>query len=143
MKTTLILITIITLLGTGCADHLTRYYQPTVKPLPGPVATGSTFVTYADGMPIYHGLPPMPYYILGRFDRFIKLDRLPAAARFYGADFIFIEERAVDYTVSQPGVLLYNQHLAVQTPGRSRTETQLTGLAYLATTNPPTKGTTP
>jgi hypothetical protein len=135
MKTQILLLSLI--LTTGCADHLARYYQPVVKPFPGPVAAGNTFVTYVDGMAVYRGLPPVPYYILGRFDRFIKLSRLPEAARFYKADFIFIDERPVDYTVNQPGIMLFNQNMAIQTPGTTHTETRLSGLAYLATTNPP------
>lgn len=136
MKTPLLLLVCaFGLFGTGCVDHLARYYQAATIPIPGPVATNGTFVTYSEGMTIYHGLPPVPYYILGRFDRPIKIDRLPGAARYYGADFIFIDEHNTDVIVNDPGLMFFNQNVAISAPGNSHVESRLSGCAYLATTN--------
>ena len=134
--TPLLITPLLTLLvgGTGC-DHLARYYQAATKPIPGPVSTNGGFVTRSHGLPIYHSLPGQPYYIIGRFDRAITLNRIPTAARYYGADFIFVDEHNTDFTIQDPGLLLFNNNVGVALPGATHHEERLTGIIYLAITN--------
>lgn len=127
------------LMSAGCdhlapAGNLGRYYQPYTGPQTNwPVSSnGGAFVTTFKGMPIYHGLPPMPYSIIGRMDRpNIPLFRLVACARYHKANAIFMSEQEVMEYHTDNGVTFGNNHVAFTTPSHTRAESRTEGTAYL------------
>jgi hypothetical protein len=77
------------LLLSSCADNNFQAYSgPAVS---GPVAP-SSFVSMVAGMPVYEGLPPRPYYVIGK----MVTDNYPLhrsdirQARRHGADAVVI-----------------------------------------------------
>ena len=107
------------LLAIGCAtkDPLARFYQPYQGINTNcPVGPGS-YVTEKDGITIYHGLPPTPYTILGRFDRpNLPAYKLARSAKFHQADAVFLSEYDVTGLRTDHGMLLWGNGIAAQTP---------------------------
>ena len=132
------------LILTGC-DHLapagnaTKFYQPfTGTQTDWPVSSSGSFVTAYKGVTIYHGLPPVPYTVMGRFDRpNIPLFRLVKCAKYYHADAIFMSEQAITEFQTQHGVTLGNNHIAITTPSTTRSVSATEATAYLIKTNAP------
>lgn len=125
-------------LATTSCDHMasdgnaTKFYMPYAGTQTNwPTANGS-FVTQYDGMTIYHGLPPKPYIILGRFDRSdIPNFRLVKCARTQQATAIFIAEHNVTEAQYDSGVTLYGRNVSYTTPGHVHTVEKLQGIPYL------------
>ena len=142
MKTKLLLLCTTGLLALTACDHLSRdgnaarFYQPyTGGQDKWPVGQGS-FVTTYSGMTIYHGLPPVPYTVLGRMDRAdIPLFRVVAYAKHHGANAIFLSEQSVEQVQTDHGVMLFGNGFGVQTPSSTRVTHRTEGTAFLIQTN--------
>ena len=125
------------LLLAGC-DHLasdgnaTKFYQPYSSTRTNwPTAPEGGFVTSYDKFPIYHGYPPVPYHVLGRFDRpNIPLFRVVACARYHQANAIMLMEQDVMQYTTDNGIAFGNSHVAFQTPSHTKAEMRTQGTAY-------------
>ena len=115
-------------------DNLARFYQASASPIAGQV--GSTaFVTKALGVTVYHGDPPMPYFVIGRFDRPIGMNRIAKASGFYGADFIYVDNVMHNVAISDPSAVVYGTNSKVLFSGKSHVEGRIGGNVYLCVTN--------
>ena len=124
---------------TGC-DHLardgnlSRYYQPyTGVQTNWPISsTGGGFVTTFKEFTIYHGLPPVPYTVVGRFDRpNIPLFRVAKCARYHHANAIFMSEEDVIQYHTDNGMTFGNGRIAITTPSTTKAEKRTQATAYL------------
>ena len=136
-KKVLLLLCLSGLFLTGC-DHfaadgnLTRYYQPyTGMQKDWPTSPGS-FVTTENGMTIYHSYPPLPYAIIGRFDRpDIPLFRVISMARYQHANAILLTEETVTDFRTDNGITFGNARVAITTPSTTRSVSRVSATAYL------------
>ena len=128
----------------GC-DHLApagnaaKFYQPFVGIQTNwPVSSSGSFITVYKGMTIYHGLPPVPYTIMGRFDRpNIPLFRVVKCAKYYHADAVLMSEQTITELQTEHGVTFGNNRIAFTTPSTTRAVTDTEATAYLIKTNAP------
>jgi len=122
---------------TAC-DHLatdgnaTKFYQPYSGTRTNwPTSPEGGFVTFYDKFPIYHGPPPSPYRVLGRFDRpNIPLFRAVACARYHQANAIMMVEQDVLQSTTDNGVIISSGQFAFQTPSTTKIEVRTQGTAY-------------
>lgn len=103
-----------TFLSAGCLpDRLApdgnagKFYQPYVGTQTNWPTAPAAFVTTQGRLPIYHGLPPKPYTLLGRFDRpNIPLFRVAKVAHREHADAILLSEQDLIEIVHSASVTL-------------------------------------
>jgi len=75
---------------------LARYYEPYQGAQSAWETAPAGYVTKVSNITIYHGLPPRPYVILGRFSRpNLAPAKLAKAANYYHAEAVFLSESAV------------------------------------------------
>lgn len=121
--------------------NATKFYLPFAGTQQNWPTAPAGFTTSCDGMTIYHGLPPRPYILLGKFDRAdISPARLVKCARYYHADAIFLDEHTFNEQRVDRGITFGNERFSATTPTTSRVVQRTEGIPYLIrfTTNPPT-----
>jgi hypothetical protein len=133
------------LLMAGCqSDTLGHFYQSYQGPQTNWPTGPAGFVSTAKGIPFYHGLPPVPYAIIGRYDRAnLPVRRLASSAKYHHANAIFLTEKDVLAMETAPGVMLFGRGVAFQTPTSTYETTHHFAYAYLITTNTSSSGFTP
>ena len=127
------LLLLICLISAGCETApLEQFYEPYHGSQQNwPVAPGG-FTTQVRGMTVYHGLPDVPYSVIGRLSRAnIPLGRLVDAAQYYGANAVLLSEQQINGLQTDPGVTLFGNGFAIQTPGNTKTVTRTITYAYL------------
>jgi len=123
------------LIFTGCAsnpDPLARFYQAYRGSNTNCPVGSSCYITEKNGITIYHGLPTVPYTIIGRFDRpNLPAYKLARSARFHHANAVFLSEYDVAGMRTENRVLLWGNGIAVQTPSTTIPVTRTIAHAYL------------
>jgi hypothetical protein len=119
--------------------NLGRYYQPySGTQTNWPTSPQGGFITTYKEFTIYHGYPPVPYTVLGRFDRpNIPLFRVAKSARYHHANAIMMSEQPITEIETQHGVVFGNQNFIASTPSTTRESTRTEATAYLIRVNQP------
>jgi hypothetical protein len=142
----LILVCAFGLIGAGCTttDPLARFYQPYQGAQQNwPVEPGC-FITQTDGLMFFHGLPAVPYVIIGRFDRAnLPPSKLAASARVHGANAVCLVEQQITGMQTDPGMILFGKGVAAQLPGNSHAVSSTIASAYLLCVEGITNSTKP
>ena len=123
----------------GCftpKDPVAHFYQPYQgKQQNWPTSEGG-FVSTFKGVTIYHGVPPMPYTIIGRYSHpNLRPDELAGAARFHHADAVLLSEQEITAFQTDNGVTFGNGRVAFTTPSTTTSVTKTKAIAYLISTN--------
>jgi len=142
MKTSFVLfgllISFLTLTGCATKDPLARFYQSYTGEQKAWPTGPAGFVSEVDGILFYHGLPPRPYQIIGRFDqRKLSLHKLAVSAKMHGANAVCMEEHDITGIKEDNGALLWSDGNAVNAPKTTRPSVKIVPYAYLIKFNSP------
>lgn len=140
MKTVFLSICAFGLLAlTGCLpDRLApdgnagKFYQPYEGVQTNWSTAGGAYVTTYGKWKLFHGLPPRPYIILGRFDRpNIPIFRVCRVANQQHADAIMLAEEEFIQHSFQPGIVFAGNGIAGSTAWTSEDNKRIRATAYL------------